>query len=154
MEAQTEQKTRTYGNWRKPRSSGLLGLGTTGTFALLVSLIVVIVVVMMRGIIWGLVCLVVLGIAIGLLAVRDSHDVRLLERIVTPLAFKRNKKAGTTSYRSGVVGRSQWGTHQLPGLAAPTRLSEFVDSHGKAFALLECPGNRWAAGSMSSASSA
>ena len=40
---------RTYGNWRRPTSAGLLGLGSMGTNMLLVGLVLVVLVVMTAG---------------------------------------------------------------------------------------------------------
>ena len=37
---------RTYGNWRRPTSPGILGLGSIGTAVLMLGLIVVVIVVM------------------------------------------------------------------------------------------------------------
>src|SRR5699024_5313872 len=49
------------------------------------------------------------------------------------------RSRGSHLYRSGPLGRSLSGTHQLPGVLAPTRLSEHEDAYGRRCALLYTP---------------
>ena len=53
--------TRTYGNWRRPTSPGLLGLGSVGTVALLGGLIAVVVTVMIAGLLEAVILTLLLG---------------------------------------------------------------------------------------------
>ncbi|WP_424466084.1 SCO6880 family protein [Pseudoclavibacter helvolus] len=133
------RQVRTYGNWRKPTSAGLLGLGSIGTALLLGGLVVVVVAVMLSGIVAALIVAAVLGVALLLLVVRDAHGKNALARIGARSGWALSRARGEASYRSGPIGRVPWATFQLPGIAAPTRLSEHVDSHGRPFALLLTP---------------
>lgn len=129
----------TYGNWRRPATAGILGLGSIGTAGLMAGLVVVVLVVMVRGLIEGLVLGLVLALAVLLLTVRDSHGKSALDRIAARVGWMRARAAGSNIYRSGPLGRALWGTFQLPGIAAPTRLSEHMDSYRRPFALIEMP---------------
>ena len=137
--AATSVKPRTYGNWRKPTSAGILGLGSIGTALLLGGLMLVVVTVMVAGLVEALVMTGVLGVLLLLVLVKDAHGKSLVSRIGARFGWWSARSKGTNIYRSGPVGRALWGTYQLPGLAAGTRLSEHHDSYGRPFALLYTP---------------
>lgn len=130
---------RTYGNWRQPTSAGLMGLGSVGTGILLVGLMVVVFTVMAAGPLKALFVAAALGVILLLLLSKDRHGKSLLSRATARGAWWSTRTRGLNVYRSGPLGRALWGTYQLPGLAAPTRLSEHSDSYGRRFALLFTP---------------
>lgn len=130
---------RTYGNWRRPSSPGLLGLGSLGTALLLGGLIVVVFTVMIAGLLEAVILGVVLGLALLAMVTKDVHGRNLLSRTGARAGWWSARRRGTNLYRSGPLGRALWGTYQLPGLAAPTRLSEHRDSYNRPFALLFTP---------------
>lgn len=130
---------RTYGNWRKPQTAGLMGLGSAGTALLLLGLIVVVIVVMTAGLLEGLYVAAVLGAILLSLVVKDKHGKNAFARISGRVGWWATRSRGSHLYRSGPLGRALWGTNQLPGLAASTRLSEHTDSYGRPFALLYTP---------------
>ena len=54
MTTQLEQrKPRSYGNWSRPKSAGLLGLGMFGTIVLLASMIVAVILTIAVNLLWG-----------------------------------------------------------------------------------------------------
>lgn len=130
---------RTYGNWRRPTSAGLFGLGSVGTFALIGSLIAVVLTVMLFGFLAAVVMLVVLAAAVGVIVTRDGHGKSMLSRAIVRAAWWSTRSRGEHLYRSGPLGRTPWGTCQLPGIAAPLRLSEHHDSYNRPFALIFSP---------------
>lgn len=133
------RQVRTYGNWRKPASAGLLGLGAVGTGILIVGMLVVVIIMMTRGLLDAAIAAVVLVVGLGLMMVRDSHGKSTLSRISTRIGWWMSRSKGSNVYRSGPTGRVAWGTNQLPGLAAGLRLSEHEDSYHRKFALLHAP---------------
>ncbi|GAB2718026.1 SCO6880 family protein [Kitasatospora kifunensis] len=136
--AVSEVKARTYGNWRKPTSPGIAGLGLAGTLVLIVGLILVI--ISMKISIWlalGMAVLLAMGLAPMLL--RDAAGRNGLQRGTARVAWMVGKSGGKHIYRSGPLGRTPAGTCQLPGLAAASTLSESEDAHGRPFALLTLP---------------
>ena len=130
---------RTYGNWRRPTSPGLIGLGSVGTAGLVVGLLVVIFTMMVRGLLAAFVVAVVLGLVLLVLLSKDRHGLSVLSRTSARMAWWSARSGGTHLYRSGPLGRALWGTYQLPGLASATRLSEHFDSYGRRFALVHTP---------------
>lgn len=139
VDSSMARQVRTYGNWRKPTSAGLLGLGSVGTALLLGGLVLVVVAVMISGLIAALIVASGIGVALLLLVVRDAHGKNALSRLGAHSGWALSRAKGESGYRSGPIGRVPWATFQLPGIAAPTRLSEHVDSHGRPFALLLTP---------------
>ncbi|MDA2812504.1 hypothetical protein O4J56_17810 [Nocardiopsis sp. RSe5-2] len=138
--AATEQHTpRTYGNWRRPSSAGLMGLGSLGTVLLMVGMLITVLMVMTAGLFAGAVSLALLGAVLAVLLVKDRHGRSLLARASGRIAWSNTRTMGAHLYRSGPLARTGWGTYQLPGLAAPSRLSEHTDAYARPFALLHVP---------------
>lgn len=138
MEA-VEPKVRTYGNWRKPMSAGLGQLGLIGTGLMFASLIVVILTVGLFGLLVAVVVGLVLAAMLATLVIHDRHGKTVLQRLAVRIGWRRTRARGAHLYRSGPLGRNPWGTFQLPGLAARSRLSEARDSYDRPFALLHMP---------------
>jgi hypothetical protein len=106
---------------------------------LFAGLMLMIVVLMTRGIEWALVVMLLLAGFLGVVLLRDRHGRTLLDRALNRATWMSARSKGAHIYRSGPLGRVPWGTNQLPGLAAPIRLSEYRDSYGRPFALLHSP---------------
>jgi hypothetical protein len=130
---------RTYGNWRRPASAGLFGLGSAGTALMMGGLVLVVLVTMTAGLLRGLLLFTLLTGALGAVAAKDKHGRSLAERAQTRLLWATARRRGATLYRSGPLGFTAWGTHQLPGIAASLRLTEHTDAYGRAFALIHAP---------------
>ena len=71
---------RTYGNWRRPTSPGILGLGSIGTAVLMLGLIVVVIVVMIGGLLKAVIAAGVLGVVLLAVLTKDSHGKNVLSR--------------------------------------------------------------------------
>jgi hypothetical protein len=132
-------RERTYGNWRVPRSAGLWNLGTAGTVLLFGGVVVAIIAVVAVGVIAGIAVLVVFGVGMASLMVRDRHGQTGLDAVTLRAGWFQARFGGAHLYRSGPLGRSRWGTCQLPGLLAQSKLSEATDAWGRPFGLLELP---------------
>lgn len=132
---------RTYGNWRVPASAGLMGLGTLGTVFLLGSLVLIVFVVMIAGLLRGAIAGAVLSVVLLTVLTKDKHGKSTMSKMGVRMLWWKARSLGAHLYRSGPLGRVPWGRYQLPGLAAPLRLSEQQDSYGRPFALLHLPAN-------------
>ncbi|MGL5829021.1 MAG: SCO6880 family protein [Angustibacter sp.] len=130
---------RTYGNWQKPTSPGLFGLGSLGTALMLGGLMLVILVVMVGGLLEAALTFLVLAAALATVVTRDRHGRSVIERASARISWLNTQAKGAHLYRSGPLGFCPWGTHQLPGLAAQLRLTEHLDAYGQPFALVHCP---------------
>ncbi|MCD2444325.1 hypothetical protein LQ757_18750 [Agromyces sp. SYSU K20354] len=137
--ADTHREPRTYGNWREPKSPGLLGLGQTGTMALFGALVFIVILTFALGIWAAVIGLAVLALAIALTTVRDADGRNAIQRAGARAGFHAARSSGANLYRSGPLGRTDWGTTQLPGIAAGTKLSEHLDSYNRPFALVYAP---------------
>ena len=129
---------RTYGNWRKPTSPGILGLGMAGTMILLGGMVLIIISLMI-SIFFALFLTVFFAFAMAPLLYRDRHGRTGLQWLVARGSWTRGKAAGRHLYRGGPLGRIPMGTCKLPGLAAASKLHEARDSYQRPFALLTVP---------------
>lgn len=129
----------TYGNWRRPKSPGLFGLGSLGTIIMFIGLVVMVGVVAVGGFLRGAITFLLLVLALATVTVRDQHGRSLLERQMTRVGWRSARMKGAHLYQSGPLGQGLWGTHQPPGIAASLRLSEHRDSYGRPFALIHAP---------------
>ncbi|MFC3688912.1 SCO6880 family protein [Aquipuribacter hungaricus] len=136
---QQARRQRTYGNWRKPTTPGLLGMGSLGTTILFVGLVSLIVAWFVGGYRAAIPTVLGFGVVLGLLAFKDRHQSTTAERAGKWLTWALARRRGLHLYRSGPVSHVPWGTHQLPGLLAASELSEWTDSWGRPFALLRVP---------------
>lgn len=130
---------RTYGNWRKPTSPGLFGLGSAGTALMLGGLIFMVIIIAVAGFWRGLIVSVLLGLVLLAIVRRDKHGKSMLDRGIARGAWLTARRRGAHLYRSGPLGLALWGTHQLPGLAASLRVTEHQDSYGRPFVLVYAP---------------
>ncbi len=130
---------RTYGNWRRPSSPGLFGLGSLGTAIMLAGLVLVVIVIALAGLLRGVILAVALAAVLAAIVTRDRHQKSILDRVLARVSWMSATRRGAHLYRSGPLGFALWGTHQLPGLAASLRLSEHTDSYGRPFALIFAP---------------
>jgi hypothetical protein len=119
-------------------------MGTLGTVLLLLGLIAVIGTMALGGLAPAIGVAAALAILLALLVVRDRHHRSGIQRLTTRLGWARARRGGTHLYRSGLLGRTPWASCQLPGLAAGSALSEWVDSSGRPFGLILHPATQHA----------
>ena len=138
MAATDSTQPRTYGNFRKPRTSGLRGLSLGATLLLFAGLIAVVLATLIS--LWAALTLgAVLVVVLAPLALRDRHGRTLMQRGAVRLAWRRTVSSGGHLYRSGPLGRAGFGTSRLPGLAAESTLTEAQDGYGRPFAVITIP---------------
>ena len=118
---------RTYGNWRRPHTAGLAGLGQFATAVLFVGILASIVASMFSGLSAALIVAGVFGVALLTVSIKDKHGQSALGRMMNRVNWLRTKSRGANLYRSGPIGRAKWGTFQLPGLASASQLTEHED---------------------------
>lgn len=130
---------RTYGNWRSPRSAGLGRFGLLGTAVIFGGILAGIGAMFLAGLVGALAVAVLTATALALLSLPDRHNLTAGQRILTHVAWAARKRRGTTLYRSGPLSRVPWGSFQLPGVAARSRLFEACDSYGRPMAIIHMP---------------
>ena len=139
MSAAEESETVFYGNWRQPSRAGLGKLSAAATFVLFAALVATLIANMVGGLVPAFVTAVVSGAVLFSLIRKDGHGLTRLHRIGERVMFRRARRRGLTVYRSGPAGVVPTGTCQLPGVLSATRVSEFVDSWGRPFAVIAHP---------------
>ncbi|CAN5281695.1 hypothetical protein BH09ACT5_BH09ACT5_23860 [soil metagenome] len=131
--------SRSYGNWTKPVSPGLLSLGAIGTVVLFIGVGATIIASVVAGLLAGFLAAAVTAAFLLLIALRDKHGQSTLARVIARVGWLGTRAQRKHLYRSGPLGRADWGTAQLPGLAAGSRLTEWRDSYQRPFAMIHVP---------------
>ena len=129
------QSLRTYGNWRRPRSTGIGGLALLPTAALFV-LLAVVGVTMPLDPLLGLAVLAVGAVLLAPLALHDRYGRHLGTLLHARAAYAAGYLRGHHMYRSGILSRVPDGKCLLPGLAMATDMYEAADGLGRSFGML------------------
>lgn len=139
VEDRVDEEPTKHGNFFVPRAAGIGSLGWVGSAIAAVGAIVSILAVATAGLVAMLFVLVVTGAVLALLLFRDQHGRNLAQRIGNRLAYRHAARAGTNRYAAGPLSPLPFGACTLPGLAAQTELTEWVDSWEQPFVLLDTP---------------
>jgi hypothetical protein len=120
-------------------SPGIMGFDLLSSGVLVTALVVCIFTLMLAGFLPTIVMGVGWAVLLSLLIRKNRHHESGLQRLLVRTAWRQARLAGSRYYRSGPLGKSRWGTFQLPGLLANTRLHQYADAWGQPFAILELP---------------
>jgi len=133
---------RTYGNWRKPATPGLPGLGLLGTVIALGGLVLAVLVQMIAGLVPAGVTLLLVAVVVVPLLYKNRSGRNGWQAVTARAMWLRGRRGKQNVYRSGLAGPVAYGSHTLPGLLAASTLYDCVDSYGEPFALLHVPATR------------
>ena len=130
---------RTYGGWRRPVSYGFLNLTLTQSLGSLVGVGIVFLLGLNKGMLWacgGAILLVGWG---WVITTKDKHQVNLIDRAEEKIVFGLNKAKGNTVFRGGALAPTKKTSQRLvlPGVLSGCKVSEYVDSWNRSFALIE-----------------
>lgn len=128
---------RTYGGWTVPRIEGLFGMSGSMTIAFFPWLIILIISAQISWVLAGLVLLVGVLTAAGLLLKIEGRT--LVELIGLTMSFRTKKKKGLTRFTSGPFSRRAGGHYELPGVLGRFELHDALTSGGEPFAMLHYP---------------
>jgi hypothetical protein len=131
----SENVVRTYGNWKRPSSAGILGLGTLGT-ALLGAHLVIAIVILMSNVVFGVGWFVIGGGLMYLIVRKDKHNMSILYRAMLRRNWKRQKNAKRGIYKSGPLSKIPNGNFRLPSIGANTGLISYFDPQGREVGVL------------------
>lgn len=130
--------TRTYGNWTVPRSTGLGKLSLPVTIVAGVGLVISFLMYFVGPL--AMLAMGALTVVFALaMSVRDRHQLTIVNRIGERLSYMWGRTSKEHLYRSGPLSRLPFGKHQLPGIAAQSKLYELQDSVRRPFALIHLP---------------
>jgi len=127
---------RVYGNWRRPRSAGMWGLGTLPLSILMGGAALAALVAIQRGLIFGGVVGFVVVVVVVPMRFFDRFGRHLWQRSWAALSWQVGRARGQDLYISGPLARIGHGTHSLPGLAAGIEALDAEDGLGRPFGLL------------------
>lgn len=130
-----------YGNIIKPGRAGILGL-SMGLSLLGVPFVLVVVLMLVRQWYWQSLVVVLIGVvAIALASHRSARDgMNFYERRFLRVAHKQKVRSGNAVYLAGPAGRVPDGKIRLPGLMAPSELSEHPGAYDAPFGLIRLRG--------------
>lgn len=127
---------RTYGNWSRPQSPGIWGLGTIGT---------ALVILTPAAMVIGFLASIYLGLALGLLGLLALAPVALKIRgrtwgevAMVRFAWWRAKSKREHLYLSGALAQP-YGQHRLPGLLAQSELIATRDGFDRPAGIVVVP---------------
>ena len=132
---------RTYGGWRRPVSYGFLNLTLTQSLGALVGVGIVFILGLNRGITWAAGGAILLAAWGWVITTKDKHQVNLIDRAEEKIVFGLNKAKGNTVFRGGALAPTKKTSLVLPGILSGCKVSEYVDSWNRSFALVEHPNN-------------
>lgn len=134
---------RTYGGWRRPVSYGFLNLTLTQSLGALVGVGIVFILGLNRGITWAAGGAILLAAWGWVITTKDKHQVNLIDRAEEKIVFGLNKAKGNTVFRGGALAPTKKTSQRLvlPGILSGCKVSEYVDSWNRSFALVEHPNN-------------
>lgn len=131
----SEHTVRTYGNWKRPSSAGILGLGILGT-ALLGAHLIIAIIIFMTSIPIGIAWFVLGGGAMYLIVRKDKHNMSILYRFILKNNWKRQRNAKRGIYKSGPLSKVPEGHFRLPSIGANTGLISYFDPQGREIGVL------------------
>lgn len=134
---------RTYGNWIRPTTPGIIpGIGTLGSALFFVGIFVALPFIFAND--W-FAAITVFALDVGVVALisrRDRFGKSLGSRLVVALGWWRSRRKKENMYRAGALGYGPFGTVLLPGILAKSTLTEGRDGSDRPFALLRVPRQR------------
>jgi hypothetical protein len=131
------QDTRTYGGWIKPKGFGVFGLGTIGSAAGGLIIIIGLCLEMFLGLKVVAVWLCLALPPLGLFWYHNKSDRDGWQIIGGHGAWMRRKVSGTHIFLRGRIGLTAHGKAQLPGFLAKSELLYAEDVYGNPFGIVK-----------------
>lgn len=139
--SEQEYSQPTFGNWRKPTSSGLGKFDQKQSFLLIVMAVIWILLVAFLGFKGVLIGAVLSLLLYFLFAVKDIHSLSNAEKLMEAFMWWSRKFGKTTVYRSGVLAGHKG--FKLPGRLGKLKIHDAKDAHSRSYALIQQPNNRF-----------
>ena len=98
MSSQTQAGSNTYGNWIKPRTPGIFGLGTIGTVIALVGMVVVMIVSIATNVGAGALMIVAFSIVLAPLLYQNRDGRNGWQALYVRTAFARSRLTRRNEY--------------------------------------------------------
>ncbi|MEX3600919.1 SCO6880 family protein [Kocuria carniphila] len=133
-------RMRTYGNASEQRIPGVLGLSLAASIVAGAAAMLVLLLLWVGGFLIpaGLVLLLAVP-AVAMVQSKDRNGRSPVEKKIAQRMFKKAKKNGYTSYKSGPASQLPDGTYRAPGLLSNTQPIEGHTTFGEPFVMLWDP---------------
>ena len=128
-------KTRTYGNWRRPRKAGLGSFGLVGTVGVFGGLVVVLLASLI-SLQAALVVAVPIAVAVGPLALRTQDGRNVYNVMALRAGWFRRKSNRQHLYVSGPLSQRPGGRFRPPGMLSKVTMLEGRDPYDRRFGVL------------------
>lgn len=126
-----------FGNLTEPGRSGLFGFSLLQTAGFVPVVLVFIMLIASQRWIAAVVLLLLAGLVVLLMKIKVRDGRTVFGRVAVRWNQRRKEKANKDVYLSGVAGAgTPDGATRLPGLLAPSELSEHLDAYGRPFGLI------------------
>ena len=125
----------TYGNFRRPISTGLGRFSGLATALIFGTAIITIITLQIAGLLAGLLSFLVLGT----LCLKDRHGYTFAERTAERIIFMFAKFRKLNIFRSGPMGMTPSSNFRLPGVASSATTFDGNDSVGNPFSMVHLP---------------
>ena len=136
MSSQTQAGSNTYGNWIKPRTPGIFGLGTIGTVIALVGMVVVMIVSIATNVGAGALMIVAFSIVLAPLLYQNRDGRNGWQALYVRTAFARSRLTRRNEYAPDQLNELAFDAPpSLPGLLARSELID-VDNGGDGFGIV------------------
>lgn len=125
---ESANRHRTYGNWSRPRSPGIAGLGTAGSLLLILTPAAAVVAALFGGLLAMVAVLAIGLVLLGTVSYKINNRT-LGELMFVRIAWWRSRAKREHQYLSGMLAEP-YGTHRLPGVLAASELVATRDGFG------------------------
>ncbi|MFI5934085.1 SCO6880 family protein [Actinoplanes sp. NPDC051494] len=128
-------KTRTYGNWRRPRKAGLGSLGLVGTVGVFGGLVMVLI-ASMFSLVAAVLMLLLGAVVLGPLAIRTQDGRNVYNILSVRLGWSRRRANRSNLYVSGPLSNRPGGRFRPPGMLSRVTMMEGIDPYDRRFGVL------------------
>lgn len=127
----------TYGNWRKPKTVGLLNLSMPATIVLIGLVVLAVFLMMVTNFLVAVIFLLFGFVVLELLSVQLPSGFTPAGKVLLAIKYRRLKAKGENVHIGGLLRRKTPQLLGLPGVGVDFKLSEHTDNSGRKFALVK-----------------
>ncbi|WP_045739689.1 SCO6880 family protein [Actinoplanes rectilineatus] len=128
-------RTRTYGNWSRPRKAGLGSFGLVGTVGVFGGLVLILL-ASMFSLSAAVVMAFFVAAFVGPLAIRTQDGRNIYNLLAVRAGWSRRKANRSTAYASGPLSTRPGGRFRPPGMLSRVTMTEGTDPYGRPFGVL------------------
>jgi hypothetical protein len=132
-----ESLIRSYGNWTIPTTRGVKGASQKVTVVAIVLLFVALIMFVFQAYASGVIVIIPDLIYFTLAVTKDKHQISLLAKLQERTNWIMRIQSGSTTYESGIIGKTYLGKCLLPGVMDNSDLYTFTDTQSQEFCVID-----------------